>query len=137
MFFLKLPFDQLLEVAYYPVLIGYLIVILMKIVGIVEGCGCKLHTERFGQLVERQHIGRVVVAHRATEPDIFYSHILQTQEGTKPLVKAPSRPLSSSFLSLSPSIEIRMPMLGKRWARAMIRSSNHPEVEITIREVCL
>ena len=34
-------------------------------------------------------------------------------------------------------MDIRMPILGNCFARAMTLSSNHPEVDITMREVCL
>ena len=55
----------------------------------------------------------------------------------KPLSKPPECPRNSSFLQLNPSIEIRIPIFGNFLANATTRSSNHPDVEITIRSVCL
>ena len=45
--------------------------------------------------------------------------------------KHPTLPRSSSFFSDNPSMLMRIPILGKRFAIFIIRSSNQPEVEIT------
>ena len=51
----------------------------------------------------------------------------------RPLSKPPAWPRSSSFFWLRPSMEMRMPMFGNFLARATTLSSNHPEVEMTMR----
>lgn len=55
----------------------------------------------------------------------------------RPLSKPPAWPRNSSFLQLRPSMEIRMPICGYFSASAMTFSSNQPEVEMTMRSVCL
>ena len=67
----------------------------------------------------------------------FRPMCLSVSNVLKPLSKPPARPRSSSFFWLSPSMEIRIPMFGNFLARAITLSSNQPEVEITIRGVCL
>ena len=53
-----------------------------------------------------------------------------------PLSKPPCRPRSSSFFSLNPSIDMRMPILGNLLASSITRSSYQPDVDITMRGVC-
>ena len=51
-----------------------------------SSCG-ELHPQALAQLVERKHVFRVIVRHRAAETDILQSHFLQCQQCAKSLVE--------------------------------------------------
>ena len=67
------------------------------------------------------------------KPISFTPISLRRNKVRSPLSKPPFLPRSSSFFRDSPSILIRIPILGNFSAKRMIRSSNHPEVDITTR----
>ena len=86
-FLLKLPFDELTEVVAHLVLVRNHIVALVEVVRVMESCGGELHAQRKRQLIERQHVFRVMVGHGAAETDVLQAHVLERQQRPEPLVE--------------------------------------------------
>ena len=88
MLFLQLPFDELLEVVANFILVGNLVIVLMEVERVMESSCGELHAHCQGQLIERQHILGIVVAHRTAKADVLQSHVLQRQQRAQALVEA-------------------------------------------------
>ena len=60
----------------------------MEIVRIVESGGGKLHAQRTAKLIERKHVGRVVVAHRAAKTYILKAHLFEGEQSAQALIES-------------------------------------------------
>ena len=87
MLLLKLPLHKLLKVTYHTIAVGDNIIILMEVVTIVECRSGKLHSQRLAELVEREHILRVMIAHRTAEAYILQTHFLEAQQSAEAFIK--------------------------------------------------
>lgn len=98
-------------------------------------CG-ELHPQALAQLIERKHVFRVIVRHRAAETDILQPHFLQCQQCAKSLVETSRMTAQFVVLATQPLDGNADADIWKLLASATTRSSNHPLVEMTIRSVC-
>ena len=101
----------------------------------MEGGGGKFHAERAAELIQREHVGRVVVADCAAETYILRPICFQSKECTEPLVKSTGMTAQLVVLAAEPLYRYAYADVGKRGASAITRSSNHPLVDITILRV--
>ena len=84
---LQLPFNELLEVTTHLIFISDYIVFFVEVVRIMKSSCGELHPQALAQLIERKHVFRVIVRHRAAETDILQPHFLQCQQCAKSLVE--------------------------------------------------
>lgn len=86
--FLEKTVGQFFEVACNLVDIGNDVIVFLEVERVVEGGGGELHVQAFGQLIQPEHVGRIVVAHRYAEADILHSHLAQAEKDAKAAIEA-------------------------------------------------
>ncbi len=79
----------------------------------MEGGGGKFHAERAAELIQREHVGRVVVADCAAETYILKTHLLQSKECTEPLVKSTGMTAQLVVLAAEPLYRYAYADVGK------------------------
>lgn len=86
--FLEQAVDKLANVVAEFFLIANLVVFLVEVVAVMEGCGRKFKVHRKGEFIKRNQVVAVPVAERLTEADILHAHFMERLESLHAAFKA-------------------------------------------------